>query len=179
MQTFICQDQLLKTRYLPVSVGSHYKRDGFTNNLFYGQDLDNDDRQSARLNLRFVPNEDWEINVSVDGFKDRGDTPRGGYLVSNAPGRFWAVDAEFAALSDPRITSLDNSPSNGIGVFEERDIWGTSITADYSFDSDFVLTSITAFRDGSFETASGFRTVPEQKSLAEQLEVTRSNLPKS
>ena len=137
-------------------VGSHYKRDGFTNNLFYGQDLDNEDRQSARLNLRFVPNEDWEINVSVDGFKDRGDTPRGGYLVSNAPGRFWAVDAEFAALSDPRITSLDNSPSNGIGVFEERDIWGTSITADYSFDSDFVLTSITAFRDGSFETASDF-----------------------
>ena len=135
---------------------SHYERDGFTENLFNGQDLDNEDRQSGRLNLRYLPDDDLEINFSLDGFRDRGDTPRGGYLVTNTPGRFWRVDTEFAQLSDPRVTSLDNSPSNNIGIFEERDIWGTSVSADYRFSNDYTLTSITAYREGNFETASDF-----------------------
>ena len=136
--------------------GSHYERDGFTQNLFNGQDLDNEDRQSGRLNLHYLPNEDLEINFSLDGFKDRGDTPRGGYLISNTPGRFWGVDAEFAQTSDPRVTSLDNAPSRGIGIFEERDIWGTSLSANYSLDNGYTLTSITSYREGDFETASDF-----------------------
>ena len=131
-------------------VVSHYERDGFTENLFNGQDLDNEDRQSGRLNLRYLPDDDLEINFSLDGFRDRGDTPRGGYLVTNTPGRFWRVDTEFAQLSDPRVTSLDNSPSNNIGIFEERDIWGTSVSADYRFSNDYTLTSITAYREGNF-----------------------------
>lgn len=147
---------VIEDRLYASFVGSHFERDGFTENLFNGQDLDNEDRQSGRVNLRYLASDKLEFNFSLDGFRDRGDTPRGGYLVSAAPGRFWAVDAEFAQLSDPRVTSLDNSPANNIGIFEERDIWGTSLQADYTLDNEMVLTSITAYRDGSFETASDF-----------------------
>lgn len=131
---------------------SHYERKGYTLNLFNGEFLDNADRQSGRFQLRFLPSDQWEINLSLDGFKDRGDTPRGGYLIS-ANGKKGGFAVEFAETSDPRVTSLDNK---GYGIFEERDIWGSSLRVAHDLNNGFTLTSITAYREGSFAAASDF-----------------------
>lgn len=128
---------------------SHYERDGYTKNLFTGQNLNSEDRQSARVNLRFTPNEQLEINASGDWFQDRADSARGGYLVSGAGG----FDAEFARTKDPRVTDLDGGER---GNFENRDIWGASVTIDYTFTNDFSLSSITAYREGDFSLNTDF-----------------------
>lgn len=129
---------------------SHFERDGYTKNLFPGgDDTESEDRRTARVKLRFTPTEKLIVNFGWDWFEDRGVRLRGGHLVSGAGG----MDAEFARTRDPRISDLDGGPP---GNFENRDIWGTSVTADYTFANGFALNSITAYREGDFSLNSDF-----------------------
>lgn len=133
--------------------GSSVQRDGYTLNLYNGDRLNDQDRQSGRLRLRFLATDQLTFDLSADKFKDNATSNRGGYLVSAVPGRFYGVAAEFAQTSDPRVTALDNF---GLGTFEKRDVWGTALTGTYDFGNGATFTSISAHRDGSFYSESDF-----------------------
>lgn len=133
--------------------GSLFERDGYTLNLYDGEHLNNQDRANGRLRLRFLATDQLTFDFSADKFKDDANVNRGGYLVSSVPGRFYGVAAEFAQTSDPRVTSLDNFD---LGSVEKRDVSGTALTGTYEFGDGFTFSSISAYRDGSFYTASDF-----------------------
>ncbi|MFT4053484.1 MAG: TonB-dependent receptor [Novosphingobium sp.] len=144
---------IVKDKLLVRVSGSLVKRDGYTLNLYDGKKLDSQDRLGGRMRLRYLATDDLTFDLEVDGARDRGLVNRGGYLISGAQGSSYNPAAEYAQLSDPRVTSVDNF---GLGSYEHRDVWGASLNAEYKFGDGFALTSTTAYRDGSFTTASDF-----------------------
>lgn len=91
--------------------------------------------QAGRIKLRYTPTDRLDISLNLDGqWHDDGAYPAG--LTERNP---W-VKKGLAAVDDPYHYSHDYEG------WQENDMWGTALTADYAMDfAD--LTSITAYRD--------------------------------
>ncbi len=113
-------------------VASSKNRDGYVLNETTGNDVADEQSTSLRAGLRFVPNDDLEINLSSDYVRERGTSS--------------AHDTEFApgviGFSNPK-PRIVNALDDGI---RERDLFSMTLRFDYNLNWA-QLVSITAYRD--------------------------------
>jgi iron complex outermembrane receptor protein len=110
-----------------------WNRDGYLHNIFDGLDYNNENRRGGRLQLRWLPTDKLELNLNADVTQDRRRA------VLNQMGS--AKGAAAAFYTGDRF-QLNTDQRNS----DSRDMWGTSLTADYKLDNNAVLTSITAYK---------------------------------
>lgn len=100
------------------------------------EELNNQDTQSFRAQLRIQPNDDLDINIAFDGLQSARMPVLGVPLTTT----FGDTPYHFADVENDEV----NWSFQGR---EERDIKGVNINVDYDFDNDYALRSITAYRD--------------------------------
>lgn len=98
------------------------------------EDLNNQDTQSWRAQLRFQPSDNLDINLALDGL----DSERRPVLGVNITDTFGAFKENDAPASDEVSWS---NPG-----FETRDISGASLNITYDMGNDYTFKSITANR---------------------------------
>lgn len=119
---------------------SKWDRDGWVTNLFNGEDLQQIDRYGARVQLRWLPLNNLEINFSADQSGDEGRS------LFNQVGDNQGIHASFPFSSLPPNELRFLANSNGINT-TDRTLRGGSVQVDYELDSGGDLTSITSFRE--------------------------------
>lgn len=109
-------------------------RDGYIHNTLRDVDLQDQDRISGRLQLRWVPSDSIELYITGDATRDRTHAalsqllpPYTSYAATNPPA------SRYVAAMDQR--NSDN-----------RDIRGTSATFNYDFGEGYSLTYVGAYR---------------------------------
>jgi iron complex outermembrane receptor protein len=110
-----------------------WNRDGYIHNIYDDQDYQNENRRGGRIQLRYVANDQLEFNLSADITKDRTRTALS--QVGSAAG---AAKPYFNG--DQFQMDADQQNSN------RRDMWGTSLTANYTLNNDMSLVYIGAYR---------------------------------
>lgn len=142
-------------------------RDGFTYNRLLGTRLNDVDNASARVALRFLPNDDTTIDLAVEYARDRafgrandvGD-PEMTLRLEDMP---YFVERGGFKDGDP----FDRSVAHDFNSYEDRDVYGASLKGEFSL-RPFDLVSITAVRsyeyDGIADTdASSFALIRDQE----------------
>lgn len=124
------------------------KADGYFKNDL-GKDLNEDDIVAGRAHLEMTPNEDLDIRLSADIYKQRPSTTGGGYATPGVP------DADGLGVHNPGGTTVygyadaDGDPFTGSfsnpGNIEKR-LWGVSGRVAYDF-GDISLISLTSYSD--------------------------------
>jgi iron complex outermembrane recepter protein len=160
---------LSETLFARVSLGS-FNQDGYVRHVADGRDLGADDTLTGRAALRWVPSDRFELNLSVDGTRDR---------ESGAPYVITSIQTDnmnsFVTLNNVLATGDPfscytpaqlNNPAcynqrylqgrdQVAGTFEQfsdLDLWGASLTAD--IDAGAVkFKSISSYRDMQSEFA--------------------------
>jgi len=115
----------------------HRSHDGFQTNTLTGADLFTENALGGRAQLRFVPSDALNIVVSVDAIVD-DYKPNVNELEPGSFGFDEAPNNHEASVDAP--------------VFQERNLFGASLTWDYELPNDLTLTSVSAYRatDTSF-----------------------------
>jgi iron complex outermembrane receptor protein len=106
--------------------GSKLNSNGYIENTFLGQPGETRDDFSGRAQLRWTPNANWDVNLTIDGF--------------NYDGRF----ASFAPVSSLRVNPWKVT-DNYEGYANQRDL-GQTLNVNYKADW-FQITSITGHRN--------------------------------
>jgi iron complex outermembrane receptor protein len=115
---------------------------GYIDNLFSGDELMSNDHVLGRALLLFRPTDALDIRFSADVRKQHNDL------------LFLEPDASFEnSVGNPRAAP-DFVVDQDARLIDENDGWGTSLTGNYAFDGDFVLTSITGYRSVDRKTGS-------------------------
>ncbi|ARR54312.1 ligand-gated channel protein [Rhizorhabdus wittichii DC-6] len=116
-----------------VTVAS-WNRQGYIRNRVRNERLNNEDRLGGRLQLRYNPGTQLDVNFSVDGTRDRR---RGVLNQIGSP----------AGAAAPYFTGnrfvMDADQRNS----DARDMWGMTLGIDYVLANDMTITSVTAYRD--------------------------------
>lgn len=126
---------------------STWDRDGYLKNLFNGNKLQDEERRSARAQLRYLPTDALEVNLSFDGTRDRNNSVLN-QLGSNAAFGAGYFDRDRLHVNTDRRNSI------------ARDIVGGALTVDYEFANGFSLTSISAARSVEVEVYSDLDQTP-------------------
>jgi len=110
------------------------KQDGYVRNLYTGKNNMSSDHTIGRMRLRVKPNDDLDINLSVDARTQDND------LVFLEPDADWEIangnpDASPRFVVDQDADLIDDNNGSGIGL-----------SVDYTLNSGHVLTSITGYR---------------------------------
>ena len=111
------------------------ERDGYIDNQFNGDLLNEQDALSARAQLRVLFSDSLEANLSFDTLQSDRNSYAGEaitdvlglFLNSEAPGR--------------------NEVVHDLTTVEDRDINGAALTFDWDIGNDYALKSITGYRD--------------------------------
>jgi iron complex outermembrane recepter protein len=109
-------------------------RDGYTTNLFNGQDLDGLERTTLRGQLRFLPSDNLTIAVNAD----YSDAQKSEIIGEPQTDFFGVVTPGFPAPA--RRVNFNVSPHNNV------ELSGASVTADLEFGGGYTLTSVTGYR---------------------------------
>ena len=118
------------------------QQEGYIDNLFTGDKLMSNDHMLGRALLLFQPSDALDIHFSMDVRKQHNDL------------LFLEPDASFEnSVGNPRAAP-DFVVDQDARLIDENDGWGSSLTANYAFDSGFVLTSITGYRSVDRKTGS-------------------------
>lgn len=129
--------------------------DGWIHNVATGEDLNNRDEWSGRVKFRWNPSDNLELLWSSDYTRldcnCTTSTLRSANLADgiNAAALQAALDEIAPVAPGPENTDVN---LNG-AVYNDQELWGHSLTANWSL-GDFLLTSITAYREASI-TALG------------------------
>lgn len=121
---------LIEDKLLAKVMINDQKKDGFKTHLGTGNDLNGTDKQSARLQLRWLMDQ-GEINVSLDKSKDKGE----------------GINAE--NINDSIAPGPYTVNTNDLN-YQEIENQGAAVTVDYTLDSDFTITSITGYRESNY-----------------------------
>jgi iron complex outermembrane receptor protein len=126
---------------------AHRTRDGQLENRLGGPAGNDQDGQSARAQVLFVPADSLELLLSLDASRDRTFDNLFDITGANALGR------------DP--DGYDRVSEWSPRGFNDRDIWGASVRATYTVD-DLTVTSISALRStkGGFLSDRDFTSIP-------------------
>lgn len=127
----------------------YYKEfDGQIDN-FDGRNLNGYENWGLRGKLLVEPNDSLDVTIIADYRESAQDCCI--YTVRDTSGATGAA-AGLDALLAPVIASEENASARvGAPVFNDSDQSGISVKADYDFGDGFTFTSISAFRDYSFE----------------------------
>ncbi len=116
-------------------------RDGFTPNLFTGEDLDDEDLFMGRLRLRFLPNDDVTIDLIADFASD-----------DSSPAPFKQL--EFSDLFEGLLGANDppglREVSQESPVTQTQDQFGVTGIVNWDL-GDYTFTSVSSYRDTEFE----------------------------
>ncbi len=105
-------------------------------------DLNNQNTQSFRAQLRIQPNDDLDINIAVDGLTSE-----------RSPVLGLAITSTFGDTPNNWADSSKNEVNWSFNGGENKDIFGLSVNVDYDLNDDYALRSITGYR--STELAYG------------------------
>jgi|GEM_PF-143572 len=114
-------------------------RQGFIRNLFNNRDLNGISTFAGRLQVRALASGSLELNLSVNGLRDRSDPSTNALAVAGPA---------FDLAPDPRQVSHD------AGEFRNRDLFGTSLSVDYGAPGGFALRSISSYHASAWEALS-------------------------
>jgi iron complex outermembrane recepter protein len=118
-----------------ISVSSQ-RRSGFTENSTTGTDLDNVDGTSLRFAVVLDPAENFRVIWRGDAAEDRTNMGPSEVLANGVLAGTPLADAN----PEDRVVSNDFDP------VQNRDLWGSSLEAQWTFSAG-TLTSLTAFRE--------------------------------
>lgn len=113
------------------------RRDGFIDNIFDGEELENRNRTQARAQFAYKPTDRFDIYLSADYFTANELNQQPSALTNtfgNAPP---AYDAQFYNSNFNVLPKLD------------RETWGAAADLTYEFGGGIQLRSISAYRDTS------------------------------
>ena len=124
----LIKENMLFTR-LSVKASS---RDGYITNLYNNKDMNGLNILGGRLQLRYLPNPNLDIILSMNTFRDRRD-PRSVAIPIEGP----AYDL---APGPHEVTS-------DFPEYENRDIYGFNLNMTYHLQDNYNLKSITSYRN--------------------------------
>lgn len=132
------------------SLGGNYnRRDGYADDLFLDQEVNNRDRYGVRGQLLFEPNDDLKIRLIADYDSIDENCCIAGNIVNGPTGAIVQALAGGRGIDAENIFSYDvfsNFPSTN-----QIDNYGFSGQLDYDFGA-FSVTSITAYREVRADT---------------------------
>ncbi|ACT60311.1 TonB-dependent receptor [Hirschia baltica] len=136
--------------------------DGVTENVYNGEKLNGYDVWGARGKLEFNPTDALKVTFIGD-HRNSEATPT--YTIR---GFFSEASGETAAnLIAPVVVGPDNDQVNiNGGVYSNSEQSGLSAKAVYSFDNDFELTSVTAWRDFTIDSNLDIDQLPFEEPQA-------------
>jgi iron complex outermembrane receptor protein len=118
------------------------QQDGYIENLFNDINLMSNDHLLARGRIRFQPSDNFDLNFSFD-IREQNN-----YLLLLEPDASYELAGGNPAATSNFVVDQDAQ------LIDDNDGWGTSLTADYTFDNGYVLTSITGYRTVDRKTGS-------------------------
>lgn len=118
---------------------AYLRRDGYSKNTVDGQDDGDKDTFAWRASLLAKPSDRFSFELSTDGSVDKPDTSR-------TPARETAVFGAFQPNADPFVIDADFNDLNDLSV------WGVSGRAVWELSDSATLTSISAYREMSYDT---------------------------
>ena len=117
---------------------AYLRRDGYSQNTVTGEDDGDKDTIAWRASLLANPSDSFSFELSTDGSIDTPDTSR-------TPARETAVFGAFPPNADPFVVDADFNDLN------ELRVWGLSGRAEWALSDSTTLTSITAYREMSYD----------------------------
>lgn len=126
-------------RLLGKAAIAYLRRDGFSQNAATGEDDGDKDTLAWRASLLAKPSERFSFELSTDGSIDKPDTSR-------TPARETDVFGVFPPNDDPFVIDADFNDLNDLKV------WGLTGRAIWELSDSATLTSISAYRDLSYDT---------------------------
>ena len=105
---------------------SKQERDGLFDNVVLDKEVGDWEQEGARGQLRFLPTDALEVIVAGDWGKSYSEVP---------------------------IFTLESRPAYETGKddeFDKVEFWGGALTLNYTTESDYTLTSISAYRDSEY-----------------------------
>lgn len=134
--------------------GNANNRDGYGKRLTDGVKTGDINSRTGRAKLRWLANDEVEVNFSVDGTLKREESLPSS-LVRVEPLSSGILSLYNALVAGPAGTPIDESlmldnPYNnyaGIDSLNDLDVWGTSLTVDWDLSDTLRAKSITAYRD--------------------------------
>ena len=118
---------------------AYLRRDGYSENTVTGEDDGDKDTIAWRASLIAKPTDRFTFELSTDGSVDTPETSR-------TPARETAVFGAFPANDDPFVIDADFNDLNDLKV------WGVSGRASWELSDSATLTSISAYREMSYDT---------------------------
>jgi len=111
-------------------------RDGYTQNVFRDEDIDNENSYGLRFHLRATPTDNLEINLTADG---AWDDRRIVFDETAAPSLTGAF------VEGPRTVAFDAEQT------EDRRVRGVGMTIDYELESGHIITAVGGIRDSKID----------------------------
>lgn len=105
----------------------HKQRDGFTYDPTLKRDVNDIDTDAARVKLRYRPTEDWDVQFSADGTRDRSTTDY--YTPLRQPGKF-----------NPYVSYAEDSPQDSFNG------GGAALRIIHPVTEGLTLKSVTTYR---------------------------------
>ncbi|MCL1142398.1 TonB-dependent receptor [Shewanella gaetbuli] len=127
----------------------------YTKNNMTGQDLGGRDATSGRINLVSNLTDALELNFSADylthdilAVNGMALTDVLGYDPATGPASMMlnATNRQDLSVGFTEATKDNYATFSNRDTTEKKDVWGSSITFDYTTDSDYTFKSITAYR---------------------------------
>jgi len=126
--------------------GFHKDFEGNTTNFFNGEKLNGYESWGARGKLAVEMTD--ALSLTLIGDYRQGQSAPTGTIHS-------FVDPARDVIIAPAVPGVENQDVNVDGlIYSETDQWGMSAKAEYTFPNDYVLTSITAYREWTFDNNS-------------------------
>ena len=120
--------------------GQISQRDGYRENIATGRDVDDEDSQAARAQLR------WQASDSIEA------TLRGDYFQNEI--RIYDFDTFLEPPTTPLTQEIFGDFSRvaiNYPNFQEQESWGTSLDVDAGLSEIWSLKSLTAYRENFFD----------------------------
>lgn len=124
-----------------------FDRDGYIHNIFDGQDVNDENRRGARLQLLYKAGDSLDITLNADITRDRRTTLQSQMASPAGAAAPYYTGRRFEANTD--------QPNR-----DKRDMWGTSLTANYRLPGGLVLSSISAYRKIDVTVSSDIDQLP-------------------
>lgn len=123
--------------------GFYKNFDGITKNYYNGDEYNGWESWGFRGKLKFEPSSNLTIKLIGD-YRDSESSPVFTFVQHNNPA--------IVALIDPVVPSISNTDVNvDLAPLSTSTQWGAQANVEYTFDSDWTVTSISAFRNWKYD----------------------------
>lgn len=142
-------------RYAVRVAASHTEHGGYGRNTFLDQDLNEDDTDFLRAQLRLIPEDRWDLNLSVDYTRTRADVGLVTLVAASPTANLVPV---IAGRPDDRLENYADPTARSVqanrGQPGESEIWGASGVLEFELAS-FAVKALSGYR--SLDTDDGVK----------------------